>query len=86
MELHRKLVRQYNDTGMILMKFECEVESARRNPSIRQIETMIAKPVLKEQLAGGLQLNFDPILYNMLRENERLCKLDIAMPRFVGSV
>ena len=45
MPLHRKLVRQYNDTGMILMKFECEVESLRRNPSIRQIETMIAKPV-----------------------------------------
>ena len=78
--LHRKLVRQYNDTGMILMKFECEVESLRRNPSIRQIETMIAKPVLKEQLAGGLQLNFDPVLYNMLRENERLCKLDITLP------
>ena len=78
--LPRKLVRQYNDTGMILMKFECEVESGRRNPSIRQIETMIAKPVLKEQLAGGLQLNFDPILYNMLRENERLCKLDITLP------
>ena len=62
------------------MKFECEVERDRRNPSIRQIENMIAKPVLKEHLTGGIQLNFDPILYNMLRENERLCKLDISLP------
>ena len=42
-----KLVHQYNDTGIILMKFECKVESDSRNPSIRQIETMIAKPVLE---------------------------------------
>jgi hypothetical protein len=62
------------------MKFECETEMSRKNPSIRQIESMIAKPVLKEHLTGGIQLNFDPILYNMLRENERLCKLDITLP------
>ena len=62
------------------MKFECEVEQNRRNPTIRQIEGMIAKPVLKEHLTGGIQLNFDPMLYNMLRENERLCKLDITLP------
>ena len=62
-----KLVHQYNDTGMILMKFECKVESDSRNPSIRQIETMIAKPVLEGQRAGSLQLNFDPILYHMLQ-------------------
>jgi hypothetical protein len=34
---YRKLVKQFNDTGVVLMKHEVEVQMAwlRRNPSIR---------------------------------------------------
>ena len=77
---YRKLVRQYNETGVLLIKFEIQCEQHRKNPSIRQIEGMIAKPVLKEHNTGIITLNFDPLLYNILRENERLCKLDIVLP------
>jgi len=79
---YRKLVRQYNELGTELMKFELEVEREQKNPKIRRIEKMLAKPVLKiEEDTNQLMVNFDPRLIQMLRENERLCKLDIAMPR-----
>ena len=77
---YRKLVKQYNETGVILMKYEVFTEQNKKNPSIRQIEGMLAKPVMKEQITGEIILNFDPLLYNILRESERLCKLDILMP------
>ena len=77
---YKKLVKQYNDTGVFLMKFELNVQEKFRNPRIRQIETMIAKPVLKSNTIGELSLNFDPFFYNFLKENEKLCKLDIPLP------
>ena len=77
---YRKLVKQYNDTGVYLMKFELTEQEKFRNPRIRQIETMIAKPVLKSNNVGDLTVNFDPYFYNFLKENEKLCKLDIPLP------
>ena len=73
--------------GTDLMKFELEVEREQKNPKIRRVEKMLAQPILKmREESNQLIVNFDPRLVMMLRENERLCKLDIAMPRFVGSV
>ena len=77
---YKKLVRQYNDAGVVLMRFEINVQEGWRNPRIRQIEDMIAKPVLKSNNVGDLQINFDTYLYNFLKENEKLCKLDIPLP------
>ena len=78
---YKKLVQQFNDNGTNLMKYEILSEENKKNPTIRQIETMIGKPVLKEMLTGIINLNFDPMLYNILRESERLYKLDITMPQ-----
>ena len=57
------------------------MEREQRNPKIRRVEKMLAQPILRaKEDSGGLVVNFDPRLVMMLRENERLCKLDIAMP------
>jgi dynein heavy chain len=77
---YRKLVKQYNDTGVMLMRYEINVQEGWKNPRIRQIEDMISKPVLKSSVTGDLQVNFDPYFYNFLKENEKLCKLDIPLP------
>ena len=79
---YRKLVKQYNDVGVTLMKFECEIEEGHKNCKIRRVEKMIAKPVLKASEPGSSQLvvNFDPLLCQLLKENERLVKLDIPLP------
>ena len=68
------------------MKFELEVEREQKNPKIRRVEKMLAQPILKmREESNQLIVNFDPRLVMMLRENERLCKLDIAMPRYVNT-
>ena len=68
--------------GTELMKYELDVEREQRNPRIRRVEKMLAKPILRvHEESDQLEVNFDPRLMLMLRENERLCKLDIAMPR-----
>jgi dynein heavy chain len=36
--------------------------------------------VLKSNVTGDLQVNFDQYFYNFLKENEKLCKLDIPLP------
>ena len=78
---YRKLVKQYNETGVQMMKYELHVQESFKNFKIYQVEAMIAKPVMKNLPAGGpLTVNFDPILANYLKENEKLCKLDIALP------
>ena len=77
---YRKLVKQYNDTGVFLMKFELQEQEKFRNPRIRQIESMIEKPILKSNNVGDLTVNFDPFFHNFLKENEKLCKLDIPLP------
>ena len=72
--------------GTDLMKFELEVEREQKNPKIRRVEKMLAQPILKmREESNQLIVNFDPRLVMMLRENERLCKLDIAMPRYVNT-
>ena len=69
--------------GTDLMKFELEVEREQKNPKIRRVEKMLAQPILKmREESNQLIVNFDPRLVMLLRENERLCKLDIAMPRY----
>ena len=96
---YRKLVRQFNEVcneipktsscfivqlGTDLMKFELEVEREQKNPKIRRVEKMLAQPILKmKEESNQLIVNLDPRLVMMLRENERLCKLDIAMPRYM---
>jgi len=47
---YRKLVKQFNDTGVILMRHEVDVQTAwlNRNPSIRDMEKKMAMPVLRK--------------------------------------
>ena len=77
---HRKLVKQYNDTGVFLMKFELQEQENLRNPRIHQIESMFEKPILKSNNVRDLTVNFDPFFHNFLKGNEKLCKLDIPLP------
>ena len=78
---YQKLVQQFNDNGVLLMKYEIQCENNKKNPTIRQVESMIGKPVLKELLSGQIILNFDQMLFNILRESEKLYKLDIKIPQ-----
>ena len=79
---YRKLVRQYNDTGVVLMQYELRIQESwnRQNPSIRHIEDKIALPILRETKQGELQVNFDESFYALLKESEKLMKLDIPLP------
>ena len=47
---YRKLVKQFNDAGVVLMKHEVRVQLAwlHRNPSIRDMESKMAMPVLRQ--------------------------------------
>ena len=79
---YRKLVKQFNDTGVMLMKYEIACESNKKNATIRQVEAMLAKSVMAEQsTTGTIIINFDQMLYNILRESERLCKMDVEIPQ-----
>ena len=60
---YKKLIRQYNDAGVVLMKFEINVQESWKNPRIRQIEEMIAKPVLKSNVTGDLQVKIKHIFF-----------------------
>ncbi len=42
---YRHLVRQYNDTGVMLMRYELGVQENWKNLKIQEIEAMISKPV-----------------------------------------
>lgn len=42
---YQQLVKQYNETGVMLMKYELEVQEGWKNLRIRQIEYMISKPI-----------------------------------------
>ena len=79
---YRKLVRQYNDTGVLLMQYELRIQESwnHQNPSIRHIEDKIALPILRETKQGELQVNFDESFYALLKESEKLMKLDIPLP------
>ena len=76
---YRKIVKQYNEAGVLLMKYEIVVQETFKSFKIHQIEAMIARPIIKTE-EGIVSVNFDPILNNFLQENHRLCKLDIPLP------
>ena len=38
---YQKLVQQFNDNGVLLMKYEIQCENNKKNPTIRQVESMI---------------------------------------------
>lgn len=74
-------MRQYNDTGTLLMRFELGVQENWKNLRIHQIELMVSKSIFQDSgLSGSLESNFDPDFYTFMKENERLAKMDIAIP------
>ena len=77
---YKRLVKQFNDVGVFLMKYEIEIQEGFKSPKVRSIEAMIAKTVMASSPTGELSLNFDPFLNDFLKENEKLCKLDIPLP------
>ena len=77
---YKKIVKQYNDAGVLLMRYEIHVQEAFKSFKIHQIESMIARPIMKTEDGGEISVNFDPILNNFLHENHKLCKLDIPLP------
>ena len=77
---YRRLVRQYNKTGVIMMQYEVKIEEKLKAPRLRTLNTMLAKPVVKSMPAGQLVVNFDPYLLSFLHESKKLCKLDIKLP------
>ncbi|CAB4063578.1 DNAH [Lepeophtheirus salmonis] len=77
---YKNLVKQYNETGVMLMKFELKIQESWKNLRIRQIETMISQPVFDTDEIGKLACNFNPELLTFLKENERLAKMDISIP------
>ena len=79
---YNKLIQQFNDLGVNLMKFECQIEDSLKNVKIRRLEKMIAKPILKytDEECLDLQVNFDPYLAQLLQRNERICKLNLELP------
>ena len=80
MPSYKRLIKQYNDVGVFLMKYEIEIQEGFKSPKVRSIEAMIAKTVMASNSTGELSLNFDPFLNNFLTECEKLCKLDIPLP------
>ena len=77
---YKKIVKHYNDAGVLLMKYEILAQEAFKSFKIHQIEGMIARPIIRTDEGGMVAVNFDPILNNFLHENHRLCKLDIPLP------
>ena len=77
---YKKIVKQYNEAGVLLMRYEIVVQEAFKSFKIHQIEAMIARPIIKTVEGGLVSVNFDPILNNFLHENHKLCKLDIPLP------
>lgn len=79
---YNKLIQQYNDLGVNLMKFECEIEDSLKIVKIRRLEKMMARPILKYENSESTEMvvNFDPYLGQLLRRNERLCKLNLDLP------
>lgn len=76
---YSNLVKQYNDTGTMLMRYELDVQENWKNLRIRQIEKMISKPIFAMK-GGEFISNFDKVFYTFLKENERLAKMDINIP------
>ena len=79
---YRKLVKQYNDTGVFLMQYELKIQEGwnNRNPKFKEVEKKISLPILRESNTGEILMNFDTSFYSLLKESEKLMKLDIPMP------
>ena len=77
---YSNLVKQYNETGVMLMRYELDVQENWKNLRIRQIEKMISKPIFASSGSGNYVSNFDKVFYSFLKENERLAKMDINIP------
>ena len=77
---YKHLVKQYNDTGVMLMRFELNIQETWHNLKIHEIEEMISKSIFASDLAGDLKSNFDPVFFTFLKENERLAKMDVLIP------
>ena len=79
---YRKLIRQYNESGIYLMQYELKVQEGWtfRNPKIKKIEEKMALPILKETKDGDILVNFDESFLALLQESEKLMKLDIPLP------
>ena len=77
---YANLVKQYNETGVMLMRYELDVQENWKNLRIRQIEKMISKPIFATNGNGEFISNFDKVFYTFLKENERLAKMDINIP------
>ncbi len=46
---YKHLVKQYNDTGIMLMKFELHIQENWKNLKIQEIETMISKSIFSAE-------------------------------------
>ena len=77
---YRALVAQYNKVGLAMMRYELRLEQRPSGLKIRSLEAMLARPVVRSQAGGRLEVNFDPVLQNFLEENKKLMKLDIKLP------
>ena len=77
---YQHLVKQYNETGVMLMRFELDIQENWKNLRIRQIEFMISKAIFATNDQGNFVGNFDKNFYTFLKENERLAKMDINIP------
>ena len=82
---YSSLVKQYNDTGVMLMRYEIDIQENWKNLRIRQIEYMISKPIFAMNETGEFVCNFDRVFYTFLKENERLAKMDINIPSVSGT-
>ena len=49
---YSNLVKQYNDTGTMLMRYELDVQENWKNLRIRQIEKMISTDYFLEEKCG----------------------------------
>ena len=76
---YKRLVKQYNNTGVMMMKYEIKIEEQLNVPKIRTFDAMLALPIIKSMPAGVMMVNFDPYLLSFLHENKKLCKLDIPL-------
>ena len=76
---YRRLVRQYNNTGVMMMQYEIKIEETLKAPKMRTLDAMLALPIVKVIPVGIYQVNFDPYLLSFLHENKKLCKLDIKL-------
>ncbi|XP_030832172.1 dynein heavy chain 8, axonemal [Strongylocentrotus purpuratus] len=76
----KKIVRNYNRTATVLMEFEIRYHRAW----IEQIEAvksgLRATLLIRHPETGQLMVNFDPLLYQIIRESVCMVKLGLDVP------